>query len=131
MHTDELLDIADVARQSGVAPSALRFYERRGLITPSGRHGQRRTYAPDVLKRLALIACAQDAGFTIAEIGRFLVATPSDEVLKEHLARKTEELTANINRLERMRDSLAHAAVCSHAPLVECPNFKRTFEEAG
>jgi DNA-binding transcriptional MerR regulator len=124
MITDELLDIADVGRRSGLAPSALRFYERRGLITPFGRNGQRRTYTPDVLDRLALVACAREAGFTIAEISRFLLATPTDDVLREHLARKAEELTQNINRLQRMRNSLAHAATCSHTPLVECPDFK-------
>jgi DNA-binding transcriptional MerR regulator len=121
-----LLDIAEVGRQSGLAPSALRFYERRGLLTPSGRHGQRRVYSPDVLDRLALIACARQAGFTIAEIARFLVAAPGDEILRAHLARKAHELDDDIRRLQGMRDSLAHAATCTHTPLVECPDFKQS-----
>ena len=123
-----LLDIADVARRSGLAPSALRFYEKRGLIASAGRNGLRRTYRPEVLERLALIACARGAGFTIAEIARFLQATPSDTELRARMAGKARELDNDIVRLVRMRDSLRHASTCMHQPLVECPDFKLTFE---
>lgn len=120
-----LLDIAEVAEKSGLAPSALRFYEKRGLVEPAGRNGLRRTYHPDVLQRLDLVACARGAGFTIAEIARFLVATPSDDALRERMAVKAAELDDTIDRLTRMRDSLRHAAICDHVPLVECPDFKQ------
>jgi MerR family redox-sensitive transcriptional activator SoxR len=119
-----LLDIAEVAAQSGLAPSALRFYERRGLIASSGRNGLRRAFEPGVLDRLALISCARAAGFTLAQIGRFIAATPSDTELRQQLADKARELDSEIARLTRMRDSLAHAASCPHTPLVECPEFK-------
>ncbi|MEV6647683.1 MerR family transcriptional regulator [Amycolatopsis sp. NPDC051371] len=120
-----LLDIAEVAEKSGLAPSALRFYEKRGLVEPAGRNGLRRTYHPDVLRRLDLVACARGAGFTIAEIARFLVATPSDDALRARMAVKATELDDAIDRLTRMRDSLRHAATCEHVPLVECPDFKQ------
>ncbi|KAA8890404.1 MerR family transcriptional regulator [Nocardia colli] len=126
--TDTLLDIAEVAEESGLAPSALRFYEKRGLITPAGRNGLRRTFRPDVLGRLALVACARGAGFTIAEIAGFLRATPSDTELRAGMARKATELDEDIARLTRMRDSLRHASTCTHEPLVECPDFKATFK---
>jgi DNA-binding transcriptional MerR regulator len=122
-----LLDIADVAGRSGLAPSALRFYEKKGLITPAGRAGLRRAYRPEVLDRLALISCARGAGFTLAEIARFLRATPSDTELRTRMAAKAQELEEDIARLTRMRDSLRHASTCDHEPLVECPGFKRTF----
>lgn len=121
-----LLDISEVAAHSGLAPSALRFYEKRGLIAPAGRNGLRRSYGPEVLDRLELIACARGAGFTIAEIARFLLATPSDTELRARMASKARELEEDIARLGRMRDSLAHASTCAHEPLVECPEFKRT-----
>ncbi|WP_370963632.1 MerR family transcriptional regulator [Amycolatopsis sp. cg9] len=121
----QLLDIAEVAERTGLAPSALRFYEKRGLVEPAGRNGLRRTYHPDVLQRLELVACARGAGFTIAEIARFLVATPTDAALRERMARKAAELDESIDRLTRMRDSLRHAATCEHVPLVECPDFKQ------
>ena len=120
-----LLDIAEVASKSGLAPSALRFYEKRGLLTSAGRNGLRRAYEPEVLDRLALISCARGAGFTIAEIARFLVAMPGDTELRARMAAKARDLEEDIARLTRMRDSLRHAATCEHEPLVECPDFKR------
>ncbi|MFD5257660.1 MerR family transcriptional regulator [Streptomyces bobili] len=122
---EEWLDIGEVAARSGLAPSALRFYEKRGLIEALGRNGLRRTYRPDVLERLALISCARGAGFTIAEIARFLVADPDDSGLRDRMAVKARELDLRIAQLDRLRASLRHAATCTHEPLVECPEFKR------
>jgi DNA-binding transcriptional MerR regulator len=119
------LDIGVVAERAGVSASALRFYERRGLIASSGRNGLRRTFAPDVVDRLTLIACAQAAGFSLAQIGRFLVGTPDDPGLKARMAERADQLDQEIERLTRMRDSLRHATTCTHTPLVECPDFKQ------
>lgn len=120
------LDIGEVAERSGLAPSALRFYEKRGLIATIGRNGLRRTYRPEVLERLGLITCARSAGFTIAEIARFLGAGPDDAGLRERMAAKVHELDQRIAQLDGLRASLRHAATCTHEPLVECPEFKRT-----
>jgi DNA-binding transcriptional MerR regulator len=125
---NDLLDIAEVGERTGLAPSALRFYEKRGLITATGRNGLRRNYHPDILGRLALIACARGAGFTLAEIARFLRASPTDAELRTRMAEKARQLDHDIARLIRMRDSLRHASTCTHDPLVECPDFKSTFE---
>lgn len=127
MVSDVLLDIAEVAQRGGLAPSALRFYEKRGLIASAGRNGLRRTYHPDVLQRLAFVGCARGAGFTIAEIARFLVATPDDAELRGRMTDRARGLDDDIARLTRMRDGLRHAATCTHQPLVECPEFKRMF----
>lgn len=118
------LDIGEVARRSGLAASALRFYERRGLIASSGRNGLRRTFDPDVVERLVFINCARAAGFTLAEIGRVLGATPDNAGLRARMTRKAESLDVEIARLTRMRDGLRHAGTCTHSPLVECPEFK-------
>ncbi|MGW4498968.1 MerR family transcriptional regulator [Micromonospora sp. NPDC004336] len=123
------LDIAEVAEQTGMTASALRFYERRGLIRSSGRNGLRRTFSPDIVDRIALIGCAQAAGFTLAQIARFLVARPGDAELRERMAEKARGLDQDIARLTRMRDSLRHASVCTHTPLVECPEFKSQIRE--
>ncbi|AJT41341.1 MerR family transcriptional regulator [Psychromicrobium lacuslunae] len=122
----ELLDIAEVAERSGVAPSALRFYERRGLLDSAGRNGLRRTYQPEALARLALISCARSGGFTIAEIAALLNAKPDDSDLRAKMAVKVVELNERIAQLGRMRASLEHAAVCTHQRLVDCPEFKMT-----
>ncbi|MFB8028659.1 MerR family transcriptional regulator [Streptomyces sp. NPDC056465] len=124
-----LLDIAEVAERSGLAPSALRYYERRGLIASEGRNGLRRTFRSEVLGRLSLVACARASGFTLAEIARFLTATPDDTELRVHLAVKAKQLDTEIDRLTRMRDSLRHAAVCTRSPLVECPEFKQAISD--
>src|SRR5512141_1087028 len=63
------MDIAEVARRSGVPASTLRFYEEKGLIASVGRQGLRRTFAPKVLDQLALVALGQAAGFSLEEIG--------------------------------------------------------------
>lgn len=118
------LDIAEVAQRAGMTASALRFYERRGLIHSSGRNGLRRTFNPEVIDRLVLIGCARAAGFTLAQIAHFLVASPDDAELRERMAAKAHALELDIARLTRMRDSLRHAATCAHTPLVECPEFK-------
>lgn len=123
------LDIAEVAEQTGITASALRFYERRGLIRSSGRNGLRRTFSPDIIDRIALIGCAQAAGFTLAQIARFLVASPGDAELRERIAKKARELDQDIARLTRMRDSLRHASACTHTPLIECPEFKSHIRE--
>ncbi|NRO95546.1 MerR family transcriptional regulator [Paraburkholderia sp. NMBU_R16] len=123
-----LLDIAEVARQSGLAPSALRYYEKRKLIVSRGRNGLRRTFDPEVVSRLALISCARAAGFTLAQIGRFLAATPNNVDLQARMAEQAERLDEEIARLSRMRDGLRHAASCTHTPLVECPKFKALFK---
>ncbi|WP_306363961.1 MerR family transcriptional regulator [Nocardia sp. CC227C] len=129
--SEALLDIADVAARSGMAASALRYYEQQGLIASAGRNGLRRTYEPEVVPRLALIACARRAGFTIAEIHHFLRATPDDTALRAQLVRKARDVDEDIARLTRMRDGLRHAAVCTHARLVDCPEFTRTFAPPG
>ncbi|MEQ4305326.1 MerR family transcriptional regulator [Plantactinospora sp. B6F1] len=123
------LDIAEVAEQTGMTASALRFYERRGLIRSSGRNGLRRTFSPDVIDRITLIGCAQAAGFTLAQIARFLVASPGDAELRERMAEKARELDQDVARLTRMRDSLRHASACTHTPLIECPEFKSHIRE--
>ena len=66
------LDIAEVARRSGLAASALRYYEAKGLIRPMGRHGLRRVYAYAVLEQLALITLGRAAGLSLQEIGTML-----------------------------------------------------------
>ena len=65
--------IGELARRTGLASSALRYYERVGLLSPAGRAGGRRHYGASSAERVALIQLCQDAGFTLREI-RALVA---------------------------------------------------------
>lgn len=119
------MDIAEVARRSGVPASALRFYEEKGLIASVGRSGLRRLFAPDVLDRLALIALGRSAGFSLDEIARMFGPNGNARIDRQLLLDKAEELDKTIRRLTSMREGLRHAAACSAASHMECPKFRR------
>jgi DNA-binding transcriptional MerR regulator len=119
------LDIGEVHERTGIQPSALRYYERRGLIEPAGRSGLRRCYEPEVIGRLALIRAAQAAGFSLTETAELLAASPSDTELRRRLAAKADELDHRVAVLTAVRDQLRHAVRCQSPRLIDCPHFKR------
>jgi DNA-binding transcriptional MerR regulator len=119
------MDIAEVAKRSGVPASALRFYEEKGLISSVGRQGLRRVFTADVLERLALIALGRAAGFSLDEIARMLGSKGNPNIDRELLVSKAGELDRTIQQLIAMRDGLRHAAVCSAPSHMECPKFRR------
>jgi len=118
------LSIGEVARRAGVRPSALRYYEKVGLVAPPPREHGRRRYAPSVLHALALIAAAKRAGFTIAETRRLVAGFPPDvpaaarwRVLAEE---KDRELATVIKEARRKRTLLKAALRCRCQDLEEC-----------
>lgn len=124
------MDIAEVARRSGVPASALRFYEEKGLIASTGRQGLRRTFAPSVLDQLALIALGQAAGFSLDEIGTMFSADGRPNINRKMLDAKADELDATIKRLKAVSQGLRHAAVCPAPSHAECPTFRRLLRAA-
>jgi DNA-binding transcriptional MerR regulator len=124
------LDINEVARRSGVPPSALRYYEEKGLIGSVGRRGLRRTFDPGVLERLALIAMGRAAGFSLAEIARLFGPDGKPRIDRSMLAAKAQELDATIRELTAMRDGLRHAVACRAPSHMECPTFRRILRAA-
>lgn len=124
------MDIAEVARRSGVPASTLRFYEEKKLIASVGRSGLRRTFDPRVLERLALIALGRSAGFSLDEIARMFAADGRPKIDRGALAAKAEELDGTIRKLSAMRDGLRHAAVCPAPSHLECPTFRRLLRAA-
>lgn len=118
------LDIGDVAKQSGLSVSTLRFYEEKGLIDSIGRNGLRRLYDAGVLERLALITLGRTAGFSLDEIA--MMFTPQDLAIdKQQLAAKADQLDKTIKQLTVMRDRLRHAAHCPAPIHTQCPTFQR------
>ncbi|SNT00257.1 MULTISPECIES: helix-turn-helix domain-containing protein [unclassified Pseudomonas] len=116
------MDIADVAKRTGVPASTLRYYEKKGLLKSLAGHGQRRQFSADVADRLALIALGQAAGFSLDEVGAMLVDLQVD---RQVLMAKADELDARIKRLQAMSKGLRHAAQCPEEDHLACPKFQR------
>ena len=124
------MDIAQVARESGLPASTLRYYEERGLIASTGRRGLRREFSPKVLERLALIALGQAAGFSLEEIAAMFADDGRPRIDRKKLAAKADELDNAIKKMSAMRDGLRHAAACPAPSHVECPTFRRLVRAA-
>lgn len=119
------LDIAEVARRSGVPASTLRFYDEKGLIQAVGRRGTRRLFDPGVLERLSLIALGRNAGFSLEEIGAMFGPDGRPRINRAQLAAKAGELDRTIRQLTALRRGLLHAAACPAPSHMECPTFQR------
>jgi DNA-binding transcriptional MerR regulator len=122
--------ITEVTRRSGVPASTLRFYEQKGLIASIGRRGLCRLFDPGVLERLALIALARGAGFSLDEIARMFGPDGRPRIDRQMLAAKADELDETIRRLRAIRRSLRHAAACPARSHMECPTFRRLLRTA-
>ena len=125
------MDIAEVAKRSGVPASTLRYYEEKGLIASYGRQGLRRVFDDRVLERLALIALGRAAGFSLEEIARMFAPDGQPAIDRQALASKADELDVTIRKLTAMRDGLRHAARCRAPSHMECPTFLRLVAVAG
>ena len=119
-----MLSIGEVAERAGVAASALRYYEREGLIPIADRRGGKRVYADDVFDRLALIQVAKSAGFTVAEIkillSGFARRTPPGQRWRKLAQRKLAELEARSAEVERMKRVLKAVTRCKCPTLEAC-----------
>lgn len=103
------LTIGEVARRAGVAGSTLRYYERRGLVSPVGRDAHGRIYHPQVLDRLRIIDYFQQAGYTLAEIGELFERGTDWQV---GARRKRDELASRIAALQQAQDLIDAAMAC-------------------
>ncbi len=122
------MSIGEVAGRAGVRPSALRYYERIGLLPAPERENGRRRYGGevlrDVLDRLAVVRVAQQAGFTISEIRTLLDAfsddTPPSERRQVLAREKLPKVEALVERAIGMRDLLEKGLRCECLRLEDC-----------
>lgn len=124
MATKELT-VGQVAARSGVAVSALHFYETRGLIRSHRTSGNQRRYAKDVLRRVAVIKVGQEVGISLADIGTALASLPESRTPTvkdwEKLSRGwAEELDHRIARLQKLRDGLTDCIGCGCLSVDKC-----------
>jgi MerR family redox-sensitive transcriptional activator SoxR len=120
------LSVGEVARRSGVAVSALHFYERKGLISGWRSRGNQRRYERATLRRVAIIKVAQQLGISLAEIGERLSALPGDRTPgKADWARLAVGWRADLDRrialLARLRDNLDGCIGCGCLSVESCP----------
>lgn len=121
----ELLTIGEVARRSGVASSALRFYEQRGLISSERAGSGHRRYPRPVLRRIAFIVFAQHVGLTLDQIGTELAKLPPQRVpTRRDWARLSSNWRGQIDRrieeLERLKLGLTECIGCGCLSLDRC-----------
>jgi MerR family transcriptional regulator, redox-sensitive transcriptional activator SoxR len=122
---DDLLMISEVSRRSGVAASALRFYEERGLIKSERAGSGHRRYQRAVLRRIAFIVFAQRVGLTLEEVGTELAKLPHNRVPERadwaKLSRSwTSRIDERIAELERLRSGLTQCIGCGCLSLNQC-----------
>jgi len=119
------LTVGQLANRSGVAVSALHFYERSGLISSSRTAGNQRRYARDVLRRVAFIRASQRVGIPLAQIRHALDQLPHERTpTREDWARLSgtwrSELDARIAQLQALRDQLTECIGCGCLSLRTC-----------
>jgi MerR family redox-sensitive transcriptional activator SoxR len=119
------LTVGQVAARSGVAVSALRFYEAKGLIRSRRTAGNQRRYARDVLRRVAFVRVSQRVGIPLGQIREALAQLPDERTpTRKDWARLSaswrSELDARIEQLERLRDDLTDCVGCGCLSLSRC-----------
>ena len=122
---EQLLTIGEVAERTGLATSALRFYERQGLISATRSEGGQRRFRRDVLRRVAFVRVAQRVGLSLEEIAEALSSLPSGRAPNrtewERLSRRwRDRLDERIGLLHALRDGLTSCIGCGCLSLQRC-----------
>jgi len=131
----EYLSVGQVAERAGVATSALRFYETKGLIYSVRNAGNQRRYERAVLRRVAVIKAAQALGLTLEEIGAALAELPRNSTpTKRDWARMSRNwrtrLDQQIEAMVQLRDKLSGCIGCGCLSMRSCTLFNEDDEAA-
>lgn len=125
--SEESLGIGELAKRAGISVSAIRYYERNGLLPGAERVSGQRRFTEEAVRRLGVIDIAKQAGFSLDEVGTLLAAidagAPAHEQLQALAARKLPEVDALIERAQAMRDWLVVASDCGCESLDDCGLF--------
>ena len=123
-----MLTIGQLSAETGVPTSTIRFWERKGLLTPDHRQSGQRRYTPAAVRGVAMLRLLQEVGLTLADIRRFreerAITPRSWHTL---VADKLTDVERQIAALEHARDLLSHASTCHHDDLLACPGFQEWF----
>ena len=123
-----LMTIGQLSAETGGPTSTIRFWERKGLLSPAFRRSGQRRYTAAAVRGVAMLRLLQEVGLTLADIRRFreerAVTPRSWHTL---VAEKLADVERQIAALEHARDLLAHASTCHHDDLLACPRFQEWF----
>ncbi|MEA2281185.1 MAG: hypothetical protein QOK21_1792 [Solirubrobacteraceae bacterium] len=122
-----MLTIGQLAERVGLNTSAIRYYERVGILPAPDREGGQRRYGKDAIRRLKVLAVAKRAGFSLDEARLLLrsadAGTPAFEALRDLAERRLPDVEALIERAQAMRTWLLTATDCSCTTLDACALF--------
>jgi len=125
--SEATLSIGEVADRASVSVSAIRYYERNGLLPEAERVSGQRRFTEETVQRLGIIDVAKQAGFSLGEVGVLLTSidegTPAHEQLRALAKRKLPEVDALIEHAQAMRDWLTTASSCGCESLAGCGLF--------
>lgn len=119
------LTIGRLAELTDVPASAIRFWERHGLLPEPERQGGQRRYPPEAAERIMLLRKCQHAGMTLAEIAEFQQDRPRRQTMVQA---KIAEVEQRMIDLEHARQLLAHSLQCSKPDILACPTFKKQMQ---
>jgi MerR family transcriptional regulator, copper efflux regulator len=124
---EELLTIGEVAARTGIATSALRYYDQFGLVKPRRRTAGQRRYGPEAITAVAMVRLLREVGFPLADIKRLLAPrTRSPQAWKERAKRKLGQLDAQIAKAEAARHAIEHSLHCPQDDILACPMVLKT-----
>ena len=123
---EQLLTIGQLAARTGLATSALRYYEEVGLLPPPERISGQRRYDASTVMLVGMIILLRDVGFSLSGIHDLFAEPGSRAAWREAGRRKLAELDEQIRKTQVARIALEHTLRCRHDDLVHCPNFLGT-----
>ena len=118
-----MIDIATLAKQTGIPAHTLRYYETRGLIAPVSRSGLKRVFADDVVLKLQLIQLGQQVGMSLDDINLAFGLNADMAVKRSALAQQAAIVASQIRQLQTVQTLLQHLLACPHEQHLDCPEF--------
>ncbi|MFF1561204.1 MerR family transcriptional regulator [Streptomyces sp. NPDC058279] len=115
------MTIGQLAETTGVPASAIRFWERHGLLPVPERQGGQRRYPPEAAQRIVVLRTCQQAGLTLAEIGELQEDPPRRQAM---IRAKITEVEQRMIDLEHAHQLLVHALQCGEEDITGCPKFR-------
>ena len=118
-----LLTIGELADRTGVATSALRYYDEIGLVRPARRESGRRLYTSSAVGLVGVVLLLREVGFALGDIRRLLRSGSTGRVWRDLAAKKLEDLDQQIAKAQVARTAIEHSLACPHDSILDCPTF--------